>query len=266
VRQSNAALYMFDPRSLSLMCLARSHWLTGDLDRAQRYSEMGLEDAERSDHPVAMFRAFAVRMALYFWTDDLLLVERNLAKLELISEKNSLGPYRAVALGLRGRYLLRIGRIAEGMQHLRDALKRLAAQRYRMWLQDFAADLAVCLAKQNDRAEALALVDEVIAGQREVNMVIHLPALLMTKGRVCIHGHVPDLRSAQEYFERSMAVAREQSALSYEMRAGLELAGIWTQIGEVRRARDMIGPIYSRFSEGFGTPDLIRAREILGAP
>jgi hypothetical protein len=44
----------------------------------------------------------------------------------------------------------------------------------------------------------------------------------------------------------------------------LELARIWIGGGEVQRAHDLIGPIYSRFSEGFTTPDLISARQILG--
>jgi predicted ATPase/DNA-binding winged helix-turn-helix (wHTH) protein len=264
VRRSNASLYMFDPRSMSLMCLTRSHWLTGALDRAVGYAEMTIEDAERSDHPIALFRAHALTTSLYFWIDDLQQVERNLEKLELSSEKNSLGPYRAVALGLRGRYLLRIGRIIEGVQHLRDALKRLKAQRYKFLMPDFTADLAVCLAKQNGRVEALALVDEAIAGQGNGNMVIQLPEIFLTKALVFVNGNEPDFHSAEEYFERSMALAREQSALSYELRAGLELSRLWIGNGQIERARTMIRPIYGRFSEGFGTPDLVLAREILG--
>jgi hypothetical protein len=47
------------------------------------------------------------------------------------------------------------------------------------------------------------------------------------------------------------------------LRAGLRLAEIWIGSGQVERARDLIGPIYSRFSEGFWTPDLLLARQIL---
>jgi predicted ATPase len=60
-----------------------------------------------------------------------------------------------------------------------------------------------------------------------------------------------------------MALAREQSALSHELRAGLELARFWFRDGEFEGVRDLIGPIYSRFSEGFGTPDLVLARQML---
>jgi predicted ATPase len=94
-------------------------------------------------------------------------------------------------------------------------------------------------------------------------MVVQLPELLLTKALVFAQGDFPDLQSAEEYLERSMALAREQSALSYELRAALQLAQIWTGKGEVERARDLVRPIYNRFSEGFGTPDLIQARAML---
>ncbi|PYJ40184.1 MAG: hypothetical protein DME86_12925 [Verrucomicrobia bacterium] len=60
-----------------------------------------------------------------------------------------------------------------------------------------------------------------------------------------------------------MTFARQQSALSFELRAGLELARIWIERGEVQRAHDLIGPIYGQFTEGFRTPDLVLAKEML---
>jgi predicted ATPase len=60
-----------------------------------------------------------------------------------------------------------------------------------------------------------------------------------------------------------MSLARQQSALSFELRAGLELARVWIDRGEVERAYDLVKPIYRQFSEGFATPDLIVARKML---
>jgi len=60
-----------------------------------------------------------------------------------------------------------------------------------------------------------------------------------------------------------MMQAQRESALPFELRAGLELARVWIGRGEVQRAHDLISPVYGRFSEGFTTPDLILARQIL---
>ena len=60
-----------------------------------------------------------------------------------------------------------------------------------------------------------------------------------------------------------MTLAEKQSALSFELRAGLQLARLWIDQGQAQGAHDLIEPIYGRFTEGFATPDLIVARQIL---
>jgi hypothetical protein len=59
--------------------------------------------------------------ASYFWIDDLGRVERNLSGLERTAEKYSLVPYRAVAMGFRGRVLIRVGQTMDGICHLQHS-------------------------------------------------------------------------------------------------------------------------------------------------
>jgi hypothetical protein len=88
-------------------------------------AKMNIEEATRSGHPIGLCRAFTNSMRLYFLVDDLEQVERSLAKLEHTAERHSLAPARAVALGARCRYLVRIGRMADGIQHLQESLEKL---------------------------------------------------------------------------------------------------------------------------------------------
>jgi predicted ATPase/DNA-binding winged helix-turn-helix (wHTH) protein len=263
LRRFDASQYLFDSRSLSLLVLAHSHWFTGNLDRAVRYAGMAIEEVDRSDHPIALCRALMQTAPIHFWTGNLGQAEKALSRLETIADKHSLEPFRAVALGLKGRYFIRLSRVPEGMQLLRESLEKLRALRYEMLVADFVAELAVSLAKQNARAEALALVDDSIAAQIKANRPLHLPALFLAKGLVFASGDLPDTRSAESCFERAMTVARQQAALSFELRAGLELACAWIDRGEFTRAHDLIRPVYSRFSEGFATPDLKLAKGVL---
>ena len=262
-RRFNATQYLFDPRTTSLFNLTRSHWFAGNLDRAARCAELTVEEAERSGHPIALCRALMLTMPFYFWIDDLEQVKHSLSRLEPTAEKYSLAPFRAVALGLEGRYLVRIGRTVQGMQRLRDSLESLARQRYELLATDFVSELAVCLAKRNQRAEALALLDETIAVQIKSKRPLHLPALFVAKGLTYASGERPDSQSAEQCLQEAMARAEQQSALSFQLRAGIELARIWIRRGEVRKAVDLIRPIYARFSEGFATPDLKLARGML---
>lgn len=262
-RRFNATQYLFDLRTTSLFNLTRSHWFAGNLDRAASYAERTVEEAERSDHPIALCRALILTMPLYFWIDELGQVERNLSALELTAEKYSLEPFRAVATGLRGRHLIRVGRLVDGIWHLRDSLEKLLTQRYEMLVTDFVSELGVALAKQNERAEALALIDGSIATQLGSKRPLHLPALFLAKGVAFMCGESQQRDLAVECFDEAMTLAGQQSALSFELRAGLELARLWIDRGQIRRAHDLIEPIHGRFTEGFGTPDLALARQIL---
>jgi predicted ATPase/DNA-binding winged helix-turn-helix (wHTH) protein len=259
-RRFNATQYLFDSRTTSLFNLTRSHWLTGNLDKAGLYAERTIDEAERSDHPIALCRALILTMSVYFWVDDLQRVEWNLSRLLTIAEKFSLAPYHAVGWGQKGRFLIRVGCTTDGMQHLRDCLQKLRVLQYEMLAPEFVADLAVCLAKQNERAEALMLLDESIAVQIKSRRPLHVPALFLAKGLAFASGQVADIPSAELCLQEAMILAEQQSALSFQLRAGLELARIWIGRGELQRARNLIRPIYDRFSEGFATPDLNLAK------
>jgi predicted ATPase/DNA-binding winged helix-turn-helix (wHTH) protein len=263
LRRFNASQYLFDLRSSSLSVLTHSFFFSGNLDQAADSAKMNIEEAARSGHPVGLCRALTNSMRLYFWVDDLEQVERGLAKLEHTAERHSLAPARAVALGFRGRYLVRLGQMADGIQHLQESLEKLAIHRYEVVTSDLVSELTVSLAKQNARSEALALIDRSIAAVIKANRLLRLPAFFLAKGSAFASGDVPEGALAEEFFAKAMMQARQESALPYELRAGLELARIWIGRGEVQRAHDLISPVYSRFSEGLTTPDLILARRIL---
>src|SRR6202040_4351020 len=99
--------------SSSLSVLTHSFFFSGNLDQAADCAKMNIEEAARSGHPIGLCRALTNPMRLYFWGDDLEQVERSLSKLEHTAEGHSLAPARAVALGIRGRYLIRVGRMAD---------------------------------------------------------------------------------------------------------------------------------------------------------
>jgi predicted ATPase/DNA-binding winged helix-turn-helix (wHTH) protein len=263
LRRFNASQYLFDLRSSSLSVLTNSFFFSGNLDQAADCAKMNIEEAARSGHPIGLCRAFINSMRLYFWIDDLEQIERCLAKLEHTAERHSLAPARAVALGIRGRYLVRIGRPADGIRHLQESLEKLAIRRYDVVTSDLVSELTVSLAKQNACSEALSLIERSITAVIEANRLLRLPAFFLAKGLALASGQPPERLLAEDFFAKAMMQARQESTLPFELRAGLELARIWIGRGELQRVHDLISPVYSRFSEGRTTPDLVLARQIL---
>ena len=64
---------------------------------------------------------------------------------------------------------------------------------------------------------------------------------------------------------QALDVARRQGALAWQLRAAMSLARLWRGQQRVSQARKLLGPVYRRFTEGFGTADLIAAKALLAA-
>ena len=73
----------------------------------------------------------------------------------------------------------------------------------------------------------------------------------------------PDAAKAEAYFERALAVARQQQAKSWELRAAMNMARLWRDQGKPRQARELLAPVYGWFTEGFDTRDLKEAKALL---
>jgi predicted ATPase len=73
----------------------------------------------------------------------------------------------------------------------------------------------------------------------------------------------PDVTKAEPYFEHALAVARQQQAKSWELRAAMSMARLWREQGKRDEARDLLAPIYGWFTEGFDTLDLKEANALL---
>jgi predicted ATPase len=73
----------------------------------------------------------------------------------------------------------------------------------------------------------------------------------------------PDAAKAEAYFDRALAVAREQQAKSWEPRVATSMARLWRDRGKRQQAHDLLAPVYGWFTEGFDTLDLKQAKALL---
>jgi predicted ATPase len=76
---------------------------------------------------------------------------------------------------------------------------------------------------------------------------------------------VDALAEAEHCFERAVTIAARQGSLWWELRATTDLARLWSRGGRPAEARALLARVYDRFTEGFDTPDLRDARELLAS-
>ena len=86
-----------------------------------------------------------------------------------------------------------------------------------------------------------------------------------TAGEVALKSPKRDAAKAEAHFERALAVARQQQAKSWELRAAMSMARLWRDQGKRDEARELLAPVYGWFTEGFDTLDLKEAKALLDA-
>jgi len=89
---------------------------------------------------------------------------------------------------------------------------------------------------------------------------------LRVKAELTLLEGAPNAAAAAEgNFLQGLDWAHRQGALSWELRCATSLARLWHERGQISQARELLAPVYSRFSEGFGTADLLGAKSLLEA-
>jgi class 3 adenylate cyclase/predicted ATPase len=113
--------------------------------------------------------------------------------------------------------------------------------------------------------DALRCIAEAIALMKTTEERWCEPQVYHSAGEIARMSSEPDVTKAEAYFDRALAVAREQQAKSWELRAAMSMARLWRDQGKHQLARELLAPVYGWFTEGFDTLDLRQAKALLDA-
>ena len=133
-------------------------------------------------------------------------------------------PYRAIATGLKGQWLLLQNNRIDGIQLLKRALEELHAQHHEMLNMDFTCDLATALVDLGKHEQALILTVNAIEQQQRAGKFLHMPALFRAKGIILASRSAEDYPEAEKSLRSSIEWARRQSATLFELKSAIDLA------------------------------------------
>ena len=105
-------------------------------------------------------------------------------------------------------------------------------------------------------AEALAVVEK--TAER-----FHEAELHRLNGDFLLRLSSDNQTEAETCFHQALSVAQSQQAKSLELRAAASLSRLYQQQGKRGEARELLEPVYSWFTEGHDTADLIDAKALL---
>src|SRR5262249_37764739 len=154
---------------------------------------------------------------------------------------------------MRGHILAMGGAPAKGLALARKgdaAMKATGASIVETWRLSLFATCSE-LADQPD--EALDLLIKALETAERTNERFFEAELHRQKGEWLLAHRQPELIEVESCFERALAVARQQKAMIWQLRAATCLVRLWLSQGKRDEARDLLAPIYSWFTEGADT-------------
>jgi predicted ATPase/DNA-binding winged helix-turn-helix (wHTH) protein len=264
IHRPHIVRFQYDQRLAARVTLARILWAQGFPEQAMHAAADALDEAQASQHTISLCFALneaAIPVALF--VGDWVAAERYIETLVRQSAEHALIVLHARALGAEGVLASKQGDPAKGVQFIRDALRELDKSGYHAYPL-LLGSLAEALGAVGEIKEGLASIEAALSRCERNGERWYIADLLRIKGELILRSNDPQaFLKAETEFSLSLQWARQQGALSWELRTASSLAGLWRDEHRVTEARALLGSVYGRFTEGFATADLQEARRLL---
>jgi predicted ATPase len=262
---SHIVRFQGDQRANARTFLGRILWLQGFPDQAMRAAERSVDDARASSYANSLYYVLnhgACPIALL--NGDLGIADRYTGMLIDLSKRYSLTRWRAFGRGYQGVLAIKRGDIATGLQLLRASLDELGEVNagHRFFL--FLGEIAEALGRVGQFGEGLSALDQAIARADETEERWSIAELLRIKGELLLlQGASRAAAIAEDHFRQALDWARQQGALSWELRTATSFARLLRNLGRAADGIALLQQVYDRFTEGFDTSDLKNAKALL---
>ena len=258
----HATLYRRDPHVLARLRLARVLGLRGHMDKAYAEARASFEMAQSSGAGITV--SWVVHDALCpiaLMVGDFTAAEAAIAAMSDWATRMNATLWQTMAACWKGKLLIERGEFARGIELLSPALEACEQSGWQMGYAQFLACVAEGLAGLGHLEEAAAKLERAIAWADHKGEGWCQAELARMKGEILLQQS--RAAEAEDCLRTANEVAREQGALSWELRTALSLARLRKTQGRHSEVRPLLAPIYERFTEGFETPDLRAARALL---
>jgi hypothetical protein len=173
-----------------------------------------------------------------------------LDELAILAEEKGAIQWRVLQKCVRGAFFTMTGNPSDAVKMLTEgvtAFRSTVATTWTLFCLPWLARAYVQVGKSDEAwhciSEALSLIEE--SNQRIIEAEVHRVA-----GEILLASAMPDEKKGEEHFALALAVARQQQAKSWELRAAMSLARLWRDQGKVQQARELLAPVYCWFTEG----------------
>jgi tetratricopeptide (TPR) repeat protein len=167
----------------------------------------------------------------------------------------------AVASIYTGWALAQRGEIAVGIESCQKGLTQLQTMGAKWWKPFHLALLAECYEKAGQAAASAQALAEALQTVEATDERFWEAEIYRLNGKLLENRG--DVNAAETCFTTALQKAKAQHAKLLELRAACSLAEQLKRNSRPKRARDVLAPVYSSFTEGFDFTDLRDAKALL---
>ncbi|MEA1028103.1 adenylate/guanylate cyclase domain-containing protein [Pseudomonas sp. N-137] len=267
--RTHAITYGMDPGyalTFSAWCL----WYSGFPDQASIRSREALALAMKISHPFSLACTLSTTSVLGQFRHDVRLAEECADAAIKLSLERGFPFFLAWGTILQGWACAEQGNVDEGVTQITKGIATYQAAGAELGCSYFLALLAEAHGRVGQPQAGLDAVTDALAMVNRTGEHFYEAELYRLKGTLILQcsGEArldsSVQQQAQACFHKAISVARQQGAKSLELRATVSLAQLWETQGK-EAARQMLADIYSFFTEGFDSVDLLQAKALLDA-
>ena len=263
--------YVAEPGMTLLAYSAPLLWCLGypveSEDRIHKAAIIGKD----TNHPFSDAVFLHFKTVLYQYRGEVAQVDVSATQMLQICKEHGFSVWEAAATVMKGWVLAEQNRPEAAITMIREGIATWEKTRAEMLLPLFLALLAHAYQRAGQYNLALQTLDSALCVITRTGERNYAAELTRRKGELCLilaektdkENTESTTAQAESYFQEALAIARQQDAKSWELRAALSLSELWRTQNRGKDAYDLLKPVYAWFAEGLDTNDLVRAKNLL---
>jgi class 3 adenylate cyclase/predicted ATPase len=238
-------------------------WQLGYPAASRDDTECALRKAREIGQATTLMFALQAAGSNHIFRGDYVAANAQLDELIALADERGAPYWKATGTEVRGRLFALTGKASDAVRAITSGITSLRSTGATLREPFYLSHLAMAYAELGQLDDAWRCVDDAIetierSKEKWCEAEVHRIA-----GEIALKSREPELAKAEAYFERALAVARQQQTKSWELRAAMSMARLWRDQGKRHEARDLLAPVYGWFTEGFDTLDLKEAKALL---
>jgi predicted ATPase/DNA-binding SARP family transcriptional activator len=242
---------------------AWTQWLLGHPEAALADSDLALKAAREIGQGATLMYALAHASWTYLWVGNYAAANKLVEEVIALADEKVAVAWKAFAMMQQGSLLALTGQASNAAQIMTSGIGAWRSTGSTLWTPWYLSNLARTYAELGQFGDAWRCIGEAMTAVETTKEKWCEAEVHRMAGEMALMSPEPDAAKAEAYFERALAVAREQQAKFWELRAAMSMARLWPDQSKRLQAYELLAPVYDWFTEGFDTLDLKEAKALL---